>query len=423
MLTWVRKLKAGLHACAYLVMWFLAHGLFRRAFEAKITAWSPHIVHAHDGLSLPLLVHAAGHSNAVSVFDSHELEAHRNHPLIWAMRRRISALERRYLPQTDAVLTVSETIANHLSAHYAIARPTVLFNTPALRPAPLPDRWQGTPRTSVRTETQLSNDALLLVYTGNIAAGRGIEQTLIGLAHYLKHNTQVRDIHLSLVGSVSPALQTKLETQAKHLGVHNRLQFHPSVPATDVTRFIADADIAVLPILPDVMSHQYAMPNKLFEALQAGLPILGADLEEMSKFIRANNLGICFDPFSAHSFSDALERLLLSCAPPQKRRKHFAQVSKTYCWEAQSDKLLSLYESFDLADHPIRVAMVVPNPCDPDYRVVKQAQTLANAGYQVKVYCTLPAGPDLPVFETINGVEYERIAFSPRAMITPHWLR
>ncbi len=98
MLTWVRKLKAGLHACAYLVMWFLAHGLFRRAFEAKITAWSPHIVHAHDGLSLPLLVHAAGHSNAVSVFDSHELEAHRNHPLIWAMRRRISALERRYLP-------------------------------------------------------------------------------------------------------------------------------------------------------------------------------------------------------------------------------------------------------------------------------------------------------------------------------------
>ena len=404
-------------------MWFLAHRLFRRAFEQKITTWSPDVVHAHDGLSLPLLVHAAERSNAISVFDSHELEAHRNHPLIWAMRGRITALERRYLPKVDAVLTVSETIADHLSAGYSIPRPTVLFNAPPLHPAPLPSRWQGLARTSLRTEAHLPENALLLVYTGNIAAGRGIEQTLEGVAHYLEHASPARDIHLSLVGVVSPAFQAQLETQAQQLGMRDRLRFHPSVPATDVARFITDADIAVLPILPDVLSHQYAMPNKLFEALQARLPILGANLEEMSDFIRDHALGTCYDPFSPPRFCKGLETILTAPETPQKRRARFAEISEAYSWEAQGDKLLSLYKNFELDAQPIRVAMVVPNPCDPDYRVVKQAQTLAAAGYRVKVFCTQPAESTLPVSETINGVDYERIPWSPRAMITPRWLR
>jgi glycogen(starch) synthase len=420
---WVRALKSGLYDCAYLVMWFLAHGLFCRSFEPKVIAWSADVIHAHDGLSLPLLVQAAQKSKALSVFDSHELEAHRNHPLIWAMRGRITALERRYLPQINAVLTVSESIADHLCARYAIARPTVLLNSPPLMPAPLPSRWQGSPRETVRIEAELGTDALLLVYTGNIAAGRGIEQTLAGLAHLLDGNSGTQDIHLSLVGNVLPTFKAQLLAQAERLGLHKRVRFHPSVPATDVSRFVADADIAVLPILPDVMSHQYAMPNKLFEALQAGLPILGANLEEMSEFIRRHDLGACYDPFSAQSFCEGLETILHSSEGTASRRVRLLKISEHYSWEVQGDKLVALYESFDLGVTPARVAMVVPNPCDPDYRVVKQAQTLATSGYQVKVFCTLPAGSDLPVSETINGVEYERIAWSSRAMITPRWLR
>ena len=404
-------------------MWYLAHGLFRRTFEAKITTWAPNVLHTHDGLSLPLLVHGARKSNAISVFDSHELEAHRNHPLIWAMRKRVTALERRYLPKVDAVLTVSETIADHLSTGYSIPRPTVLLNAPPLHPAPLPSRWQGLARTSLRTEADLPKEAFLLVYTGNIAAGRGIEQTLTGMAYYLKNTRTPRDIHLSLVGGVSPAFQGKLETRARQLGVHDRLRFHPSVPATDVVRFITDADIAVLPILPDVLSHQYAMPNKLFEALQAQLPILGTNLEEMSDFIRDHNLGTCYDPFSPISFCQGLDAILTAPETPKQRCARFAQISEIYSWEAQSDKLLWLYQSFELDAQPIRVAMVVPNPCDPDYRVVKQAETLASAGYRVKVFCTQSARANLPVTETINSVEYERIPWSPRAMITPRWLR
>lgn len=55
-----------------------------------------------------------------------------------------------------------------------------------------------------------------------------------------------------------------------------------------------------------------------------------------------------------------------------------------------------------------RVAMIVPNPCSPDFRVMKQAETLAKAGYEVRVYCTWKRGLGVPKIETINGVEYYR---------------
>lgn len=59
-----------------------------------------------------------------------------------------------------------------------------------------------------------------------------------------------------------------------------------------------------------------------------------------------------------------------------------------------------------------KVAIVVPNPCNPDYRVVKQAETLAGAGYEVRIFCTNTPAGDLPDWEEINGVAYVRCPWS-----------
>ncbi len=55
-----------------------------------------------------------------------------------------------------------------------------------------------------------------------------------------------------------------------------------------------------------------------------------------------------------------------------------------------------------------KVAIIVPNPCNPDYRVVKQAETLAKAGYEVRIFCTNTPKGELPDWEEINGVGYVR---------------
>ncbi len=55
-----------------------------------------------------------------------------------------------------------------------------------------------------------------------------------------------------------------------------------------------------------------------------------------------------------------------------------------------------------------RVAMIVPNICNLDYRVVKEAEALASCGYEVRVYCIWKPGIKLPIREELNGVTYIR---------------
>lgn len=59
-----------------------------------------------------------------------------------------------------------------------------------------------------------------------------------------------------------------------------------------------------------------------------------------------------------------------------------------------------------------RVAMLVSNPCNPDYRVVKQAESLARSGYDVRIYGTWNVTLGIPVRETINDVTYCRYEWS-----------
>ena len=62
---------------------------------------------------------------------------------------------------------------------------------------------------------------------------------------------------------------------------------------------------------------------------------------------------------------------------------------------------------------PKHVVMLVSNPCDPDYRVVKEAESLARIGYRVSVLCTWKPGLGIPTRAEINGVTYVRHEWNP----------
>jgi glycogen(starch) synthase len=398
----------------YSVAKLYVHQLFRSVFEEDITAWKPDVVHTHDGMSLPLGVAAAKRNGARMVFDSHELEAHRNPPLTPRQRASVERIEQRYLPQADAVTTVGQKIADHLKKQYGISRPRVIYNSPPQTARPLPQKWQQPKRGSLRDEADFPDDAIVLVYTGNITMNRGVEQTLDGMAHYLKRPDAMQNIRLSLVGQTRPEIFQAVNERAQKLGLQNHIHFHNPVSPTAVVDFISEGDIAVIPVIPVALSYDYAMPNKLFESMLAGLPILGARLAEMAPFIEEHNLGVCYDPLSPQGFADGLAQLLRSGKAPRLSDARKLELAGQFSWEAQEVVLREVYQDLDIPARTLRVAMVVPNPCNPDYRVVKQAESLANDGHSVCVFCTRAAGSGLPDKETINGVEYRRLDWSVR---------
>lgn len=77
--------------------------------------------------------------------------------------------------------------------------------------------------------------------------------------------------------------------------------------------------------------------------------------------------------------------------------------------------------SFTSEGRKKRVALLVPNPCSPDNRVIKLAHLLAREGHDVRVYCRSRKG--LPMLETINGVTYVRQDLSPMSFAASCWRR
>lgn len=421
------KVKSAVKKVYYSTAKLYLHQLFRSTFEEAMVAWGPDVVHAHDGLSLPLAGSVSQRAKSLMVYDSHELEAHRSPPLSARQKRNVERIEQRYLPQADAVTTIGQRYAEYLETRYGIARPHVIYNAPPLQERPLPKKWQQPTRTSLRAEANLSEDATLLVYTGNVTINRGCEQVLEGLAFYLKRQGAKQNVHFSMVGKPRPETVEEVKKIASGLGLTNHIHFHDPVSPTAVVDFISEGDIAVIPVIPAALSYDYAMPNKLFESMLAGLPILGARLAEMAPFIEQHKLGVCYDPLSPESFVDGLEQLLVNGEAARLSPARKQELGVQFSWEAQEKVLHGVYEDLATSKELLRIAMVVPNPCNPDYRVVKQAETLAAAGHEVCVFCTRPVGSDLPDSETLNDVKYRRIDWSVRAaadnFLKFHWRR
>jgi glycosyltransferase involved in cell wall biosynthesis len=323
---------------------------FRYVFEEEIADWQPDIIHVHDMAALYLGYKLSKRLQVPFIFDSHELETHRSPPLTRLMKFQVHMLERRCLPQAVAVTTVGQEISKYLSKAYNIPPPNVIYNAPAQNPTPMPGRWAPQPHTdfsgALRADLELSKDTVLLVYTGNAAINRGIEETIEALSYIKTHRgadfARFGPLHLALVGRCQAKVQQRLEQKVSDLNLNRQVHFCAPVPASGVSSYISSATVSVIPIIPAALSYEYAMPNKLFEAMIARLPILGSRLTEMSRTVSEYRLGESFTHGDPQDFADKL-LLILSNREAYLGAPREAAIDKL-CWEAQEEVLLSVFE-------------------------------------------------------------------------------
>ena len=328
---------------------YIKHHSFRYVFEEEVADWQPDVIHVHDMAALYLGYKLSQRLKVPFIFDSHELETHRSPPLPKLMKLQVQRLEQRCLPKAAAVTTVGQEISKYLRESYNIPAPRVIYNAPAKSPTPMPGRWAqhagGDFLGELRTDVNLAPEVPLLAYTGNIAINRGIEETINALA-YIKEQRADKfapfgPLHLALVGRCQPVVQGGLEQKIKALGLEGHVHFQPPVPASGVSRYISSATVSVIPIIPVALSYEYAMPNKLFEAMIARLPILGSRLTEMSQTIASHHLGESFAHGNSQDFADKLF-VILSNREQYLGATRDAAIDQL-CWEAQEEVLLSVF--------------------------------------------------------------------------------
>jgi glycosyltransferase involved in cell wall biosynthesis len=278
---------------------------------------------AHDLETLPLALRARERHGGRVLYDSHELFVESS--LARWEGRRWTRIERRTIGRADAVVTVSDSIAGELARRYGIAVPHVILNAPDYL-APEDEH-----PVDLRRELDLPADARIALYLGGIVQHRGLEQLIDAAA--------VRsDLAVVMLGPSSDAYRGGLERLAAERGVAERTRFLPPVAPSEIRRHAVGADVGISTIQDTFLNYRYALPNKLFDYLHAGLPVVASDFPDMRALVERYGVGAVCDPASPRSVAEAIDRV---AGDPQMREKARA-AAQDFTWAREREKLVGL---------------------------------------------------------------------------------
>ncbi|QFG68359.1 glycosyltransferase [Ornithinimicrobium pratense] len=333
-LSWRKVYQRGFRT-ARLVRYWAGALVTARRFGADV-------VHANDGNTLaPALLLRVLQGTRI-VYDSHELWLHRNvrprliAPLVEAV------IERAGVRWADAVLTVSPSIVRWLQRHYRLAEPPLLVRNVPLWPGALPDPARG----RLRELAGLSPRDKVISYCGGVTRGRGLEETIDALAMLPS------DVHLVMLGFGSGDYVRGLLARAAAAGLTDRVHLVGPVPSAEVPQSLADADLAIVYVRPIVLSYTYSLPNKLFESIHAGLPIVAADLPDVAALVEEHGVGTVFavPEGAVQEDGDQLEAaddparlaaaLAQVLADPEPYRRHTQALAPLLDWRHEAEHLI-----------------------------------------------------------------------------------
>jgi len=287
----------------------------------------------------PMLVAqlAAWRRKSAVVTDSDELNLYRNWPWTrsWWWKVLAKPYEGFFLRRAVANITSDEGRADVLVAEYGIGRPAVVRNVPDISEPPVPDlRWR---------ECALQGQDRLLLYTGGLVANRGLVELVDALE-------ELPGYALAFVGHGH--LASRVSERIVERDLSRRAKVYDPVPFAELMRITASADAMVIPIVGTCLSYVYAAPNKLFEAMVAGVPVVASDLPDMARVVREERVGtLIADPTDPHSIAHAIRLLFEGPEDPREigARAQRAALAR-HTWASEKPKLLAAWQNVPLRD-------------------------------------------------------------------------
>lgn len=242
------------------------------------------------------------------------------------MRQRIlAAHERSVLRDVDDVIVSGLLDAEIVRKHFKLtSHPVVLLNTPPYR---------DVVASKLRDICGVSRQTVLALYQGVVLHGRG-------LGPFINAMPTMPNVHLAIVGD-GPARQA-LEARARTVGVDQRVTWLGSVPYDELHSLTCGADVALCLIEPVSMSYEYALPNKLFEAMMARVPSIVTDLPALHDHVMRHPVGVLVDrSLSVPAIRAALERV--TSAETHAQMVRTCEDIHSLAYERQSKDAVSLF--------------------------------------------------------------------------------
>jgi glycosyltransferase involved in cell wall biosynthesis len=234
-------------------------------------------------------------------------------------------IERRIFPKLETVITVSQSIVDQYEKEYGI-RPYLVRNIPPANNYSV---------TASRQSLEMPDDKIVLLLQGNsINEGRGGEE-IVQAMQYLP------DYHLFIVGggSVVPLLKQMVET----MHIKNRVTFVSRQTPDNLFNYTSLADIGMA-IDTDISANlRFSLPNKIFEYIKAGTPMVVSNLVERVRIVKHYDVGTVAESVTPEAIAQAVKQLSI----PEKLsacRENCKTAAQELTWENEEKVLETVYQ-------------------------------------------------------------------------------
>lgn len=281
------------------------------------------MVHAHDLDTLPAAALIARLRGVPLIYDSHEdyagiIEG----DLGSAAGMLFGWLERRLAPRANLIVAVNHTLGQRLARYGPPVR--VVMNCPDL------EMWG----TGVQDPERHSGDVPVAIYVGSLTHARGLPE-FIRSQRYLRGRCTYRIVG---DGPILPDLREIVNREK----IPN-IEFTGWVPQTKVPEELRRATIGVIPLQPHP-NYVISTPNKLFEYMALGLPVVASDFPPIREIVEGENVGACVDATKPESIAAGIDWLLERASElPQIGFRARRLAEDRYSWKAQGNVLVEAY--------------------------------------------------------------------------------
>ncbi len=303
------------------------------------------IYHASEVTALPACYIVAKLRRKPLIYEAYELPLFDVPLSEMGMLRRcfhglLTILLRLMIPQCAAVIAVSPPIVREIRNRYHVPRMLLLRNTPTYKSVSKSDR--------LRQYLGLSPNKRIALYQGNLQAGRGLD-VLVQAAAFLQ-----QDVVIVLMGKDFGTTRSQLEALIAKENVSDRVRIVPAVAYEELLDWTASADLGLTIIPLDyTLNTNMWLPNKFFEYLMAGLPVLSAPLEAITEIIRAYDVGQIVPSLTPADVGAAMNAMLADHDALARMRCSALKVAESeFCWEKESQQLITLYTDILLVHKP-----------------------------------------------------------------------
>lgn len=231
-------------------------------------------------------------------------------------------LEQKMLPHIKHAYTVCESIAKIYTEKYG---------TPfrVVRNVPLANHFKRT------EETQHAEKIIL--YQGAVNIGRGLEQAILAMKY-------IENARLIIAGDGD--IKPQLEKLVKAENLQNKIQFTGRLTLEELAKLTPQADLG-LSIEEDLgLNYRFALPNKLFDYIQAQVPVLVTNLPEMAAIVKNYSVGEITSFLEPDKLAEKMTEALYNKEKRKTWKQNLKTAAKELTWENEEKVLREIFAEF-----------------------------------------------------------------------------